>query len=175
MGETQTFTIKRALTIPLALLTVMTLALLVICLVQGQPVAKAVILVGLLIALGGIFVECAGRRLVVSSEGITAIRPFRSKHMLFSAVTSLETVKVRSRVFLTLSAGDDEYLIISNGYAEFPGLLHSLIEAVPAAVVTEETRQLAARPPQRAANAVAVWLAVIAMAYILVAQFVTKG
>lgn len=172
MAEAKTFVIRRALTIPLALLMVMTLALLIICLVQGQPVVKAVILVGLLITLVAVFVECAGRRLVVTSEGVTAIRPFRSKRILFSAVTSLETVKVRSRVFLTLSAGDDEYLIISNAYAAFPGLVQSLVAAVPAAVVTEETRQLADSPPFRAANAVAVWLAVIALAYILVAQFV---
>jgi hypothetical protein len=171
MGEVQTFAIRRAFVVPLALLVALTLALLIVCLVQDQPVAKVVILAGLLLPLGVMLIESAGRRLEVSNERIRAVRPFRSREIVFSAVTALETVKVRSRVFMTLMAGEDDYLIISNSYADFPGLVNRLIAAVPESAVTEETRQLAVNPPVRQADIASVWLAVIAMTYILVAQF----
>ena len=91
--------------------------------------------------------------------------------MRFAEVTSLETLRVRSRVFMTLAAGDDDFLIISNSYGDFPALLDSLIESVPAAAVTDETRQLAKQPPLRQADVFTAWFAVVAMAYVLLAQF----
>ena len=103
--------------------------------------------------------------------GVTAFRLYRQTQVLFSDVTSLEMVQVRSRVFITLALGDDDFLIISNSYAEFPALLEGLIAAVPEEVVTEETQQLAKKPPLRHADIFTVWFAVIALIYILVAQF----
>ena len=70
-------------------------------------------------------------------------------------------------------AGDDDFLIISNSYGDFPVLLDSLIEAVPAEVVADETRQLAKQPPLRQADVFTAWFAVIALAYVLLAQFST--
>ena len=171
MADVKTFTIRKFFLLPLALLVVMTLALLVICLVQDQPIAKVVILGALMVPLTAMLVEGGGRRIEVSPERVRAIRPFRSKEILCAKVTELETVRVRNRVFLTLSAGEDDYLIISNSYADFPGLVRSLVDVVPEPTVTEETRQLAKNPPVRQADVAAVWLAVIAMAYILFAQF----
>ena len=74
---------------------------------------------------------------------------------------------------MTLAAGDDEFLIISNSYGDFAVLLDSLIESVPAGAVTDETRQLAKQPPVRQADVFTAWFAVVAMAYVLLAQFST--
>lgn len=167
----RTFVIRRAFVIPLALLVALTVALLVVCLVQGQPVAKAVILAVMTLPLVVLLVESAGRRLVVDDTGITAFRPFRQRRMDFAAVTSLETVRVRNRVFITLMAGDDDFLIISNSYDDFPGLVACLVKAVPDETVTEETRQLALAPPTRQADVFTAWFAVVALVYVLVAQF----
>ena len=78
---------------------------------------------------------------------------------------------MRSRVFLTLNAGDDEFLIISNGYADFAELVNILVAALPESAVTAETRQLATAPPVRGADIAMVWFAVAAMIYVLIAQF----
>lgn len=172
MNEKLTFVIRRTFVIPLGLLVVMTLALLVICLIQAQPIAKVVILAVLLLPLAIMFAQSAWRRIEIDSECVRAFRPMHNKEMAFADVTSLETVRVRNRVFMTLVAGEDEYLILSNSYADFPGLVRCLVAAVPEAAVTDETRQLAVKPPVRQADVVAVWLAVVALAYILVAQFV---
>jgi hypothetical protein len=132
-----------------------------------------IILAGLILPLAALFIESAFRRVVVDDQGVTAYRPFRQRQVCFADVTSLESVRVRSRVFLTLVAGEDDFLIISNSYANFATLLQSLARAVPQGTVTEETEQLLQQPPQRQADIFTAWFAVIALAYILIAQFKT--
>lgn len=171
MNDKRSFVIRRSLVVPIGLLLVLTVTLLVICLLQGQAVAKIVILVVLILPLTALFVESSLRRLVIDQEGITAFRPLRQHRLRFADITSLETVRVRNRVFMTLMAGDDDFLIISNSYGNFPGLLRCLIDSVPGGAVTEETRQLVEKPPVRQADVFTVWFAVIALVYILFAQF----
>lgn len=171
MKQARTFVIRRTFVVPMGLVIALTLALLAVCLLQGQPLAKAIILAGLLIPLAVLFVESAWRRVVIDQDGVTACRPWRRRRINFAEVTSLETVRVRNRVFMTLVAGADDFLIISNAYGDFPVLLDSLVAAVPAEVVTAETRALAEQPPLRQADVFTAWFAVIALVYVLIAQF----
>ena len=171
MTEPRRFVISRAFLFPLALVLLLMAALLVVCIQQGQPVAKVAFLLVFAVPVTALLVESAMRRLEIDAEGVTAYRLLQRRHIAFSRVTALETVRVRSRVFLTLVAGDDEFLIVSNGYADFPGLVRTLVAALPAAAVTEETRQLAAAPPTRYAGAGLAWFTVAALVYILIAQF----
>lgn len=171
MSPARVFVIRRAFVVPMGLLIALTVVLLAVCLLQGQPTAKVVILAGLLVPLAVLFVESAFRRVVIDQDGVTAIRPFRQRQISFADVTGLETVRVRNRVFMTLVAGEDDFLIISNSYGDFPLLVESLVAAVAEGAVTEETRQLAQQPPLRQADVFTAWFAVIALAYVLIAQF----
>jgi uncharacterized membrane protein len=169
--ESRRYVIRRAFVAPLGLVLLLMGALLLVSILHGQPPAKVVFLLVFALPVTVLFVESAFRRLEIDADGVTAFRLFRSRRLAFTQITALETVQVRSRVFLTLAAGDDEFLIISNGYADFPGLVRTLIEALPAAVVTDETRQLAATPPRRHSDLVMVWFMVAALVYVLIAQF----
>lgn len=171
MNQLRTFVIRRAFVMPMGLLIALTIALLLVCLVQGQPIAKVIILAGLLVPLAVLFVESAMRRVVIDREGVTAFRPWRQRRVRFTEVTSLESVRVRNRVFMTLVAGDDDFLIISNAYGDFPALVECLVAAVPEGTVTAETAQLAQQPPVRQADVFTAWFAVIALIYVLIAQF----
>ncbi|MBW2451736.1 MAG: hypothetical protein JRF07_05185 [Deltaproteobacteria bacterium] len=171
MNDIQTYVIRRAFVFPLGLLIGLVVLLLVTCLVQKQPVAKPIILGFLSVPLVTLFFESVARRIEISAEGVTARRTLRTMKIPFNQVTGLEAVKVRSRVFITLMAGEDDYLIISNSYSHFPKMLKQLIAALPSNVVSEETRQLANQPTTRQADIVAVWFAVAALIYILLAQF----
>lgn len=171
MNQTRTFVIRRTFVVPMGMLIALTISLLVVCILQGQPLAKVIILTGLIMPLAVLFVETAFRRIVIDQEGVTAFRPFRQRQQRFVDVTGLESVRVRNRVFLTLEAGPDDFLIISNSYRDFPALLECLIAAVPEGTVTEETQQLAKQPPRRQADTFTVWFAVLAMIYVLLAQF----
>ena len=173
MNRFRTFVIRRAFVVPMGLLIALLVALLVVCIIQGQPIAKVIILVVLMVPVTVLVIESVLRRVVINEEGVTAFRLFRQRQIQFSDVTGLETVRVRNRVFLTLVAGDDDFLIISNSYADFPALLELLIATVPEGTVTEETQQLVKRPPLRQADVFTAWFAVIALAYVLLAQFRT--
>ena len=171
MNLPRTFVIRRAFVVPMGLLIVLTVALLVVCVIQSQPIAKTIILAVLIVPMAVFFVESAFRRLVLGRDRVTAFRPFRQRQILFADVTSLETVQVRSRVFMTLVAGPDDFLIISNSYGDFPALVASLVAAVPEGTVTEETQILAKQPTLRHADVFTAWFAVIAMLYVVIAQF----
>ncbi|MDH3453743.1 MAG: hypothetical protein OEL80_01255 [Desulfuromonadales bacterium] len=171
MNQLRTFVIRRAFVVPMGLLIALTLALLAVCVIQGQPLAKIILLAVMIVPMAVLFVESAFRRIVIAQEGVTAFRPLRQRQILFADVTSLETVQVRSRVFMTLAAGDDDFLIISNSYGDFPALVASLLDAVPEGTVTEETGQMAKQPPLRHADIFTAWFAVIALVYVLLAQF----
>lgn len=171
MAESSRYVIRRAFVAPLGLVLLLMAALLVVSILHGQPVAKVVFLLVFALPVTVLFVESALRRVEIGATGVTAYRLLRSRRLEFSRVTALETVQVRSRVFLTLAAGDDEFLIVSNGYADFPELVRTLVAALPETVVTDETRKLAAAPPTRHADVVMVWFMVIALVYVLIAQF----
>lgn len=173
MSGFRTFAIRRAFVVPLGLLVALMVALLVVCIVQGQPIAKVLILAFLMLPVSVLFVESFFRRVLINQDGVKAFRLFRQRQIRFADVTGLETVRVRNRVFLTLVAGDDDFLIISNSYADFPSLVELLIANAPEGTVTEETQQLAKRPPLRQADIFTAWFAVVALAYVLMAQFKT--
>ena len=82
---------------------------------------------------------------------------------------AFDTVEVRRRVFLTLSAGDD-FLILSNAYARFPELASALLARVPNQIVSEETRTMAAAPPAKNGDIVSCWIATAVMIGIIVIQ-----
>ncbi len=171
MNPINTFVIRRSLVVPMGLVIALTISLLVVCIVQGQPTAKLIILACLILPQVVLFTECAFRRLVIDQHGITAFRLFRQRVVRFADVTSLETVQVRSRVFMTIAAGDDDFLIISNAYGDFPTLVEGLVAVVPEGTVTEETQQLVKKPPIRQADIFTAWFAVMALVYVLLAQF----
>ena len=78
--------------------------------------------------------------------------------------------QVRQRAFLTINAGE-EFLIIANMYAGFARLLSSVLEQVPATVISEETRTLAQAPPVKHSDIVILWGLTLMMAYLIYAQF----
>jgi len=163
------FFIRRSFLLPLGLLLGLAGSLFVVCLLKGEPTAKVLILVFLMLPLAVLFVESAFRRAVLTGDGVVVFKLLRRKELKFAEMTAVETVRVRKRVFLTLCAGDD-FLILSNAYADFPGLVHSLLARVPAATVSEETKQMAAAPPVKSTDIVSCWLAVLLLAFILYIQ-----
>lgn len=171
MAESRRYVIRRAFVAPLGLVLLLMAALLGISLVHGQPFAKIAFLVVFAIPVLVLFLASAFRRLVIDASGVTLTTLFRSKRLEFSRITAFDAVRVRSRVFLTLSAGDDDFLIISNGYADFADLLNTLLERVTPTAVSEDARQLAAAPPTRYADIAMVWFTIAALTYVLIAQF----
>lgn len=169
MPENLDYRIRKAFLFPLGLLLVLCLVLLVCCFVFHEPLAKALILLLFIVPVAILFVESVFRRVAFDADCLTAHKLLRNKALAWNAITAVETVMVRKRVFLTICAGE-EFLILSNAYADFPGLVRNLLERVPAETVSAETREMAQAPPVKSSDIVSCWLAVALMLLILYGQ-----
>jgi len=166
----ENFTIRRSFLLPLGLLLILCLLLLAVVLAQGQPKAKVIILGVLIVPIAGLFAESLFRRVHFDEVALTVYKPLRQKSLLFADVTAVDTVQVRKRVFLTLSTEDD-FVILSNAYADFPGLVAALLSRVPPAAISAETKTMAADPPTKSADIVSCWAAVVLLVLLLIRQF----
>ena len=167
----QSYTIRRSFLLPLGILLLQALFLFAIVIAQGQPRIKAILLGILLIPVAGLFAESFFRRIAVAADRVTAFRPFRRKSLVYTDIVAADTIQVKKRVFLTLSSEAD-FLIISNAYADFPKLVHELLERLPPEAITEETRAMAKNVPVKSSDIVSCWFGVALLTIILVLQFV---
>ncbi len=167
--EQHEFTIRRSFLLPLGLVVLLFLALLVTCLVLAEPIAKVLILGALLVPTCIIFAESSRRRVSIENDSIRVHKLLRSKQLSYNELTSIDTVLIRKRAFVSLSSEED-FLILSNSYADFGILLHQLLEKAPQQIISEETKQLAIKPPERSSDIFSAWLAVGVLLLIIVVQ-----
>ena len=166
----QTYRIRPSFLLPLAIVVSLCLVLVGIVILQQQPPAKLLVVACALLPLGYLLFECGVRRIEVDDVGLRMIRLGQVRAFTWSEITAVETVRVRQRAFLTINAGE-EFLIIANMYAGFDRLLNSVLEQVPAALVSEETRLLAKAPPIKHSDIAILWGLALLMAYLIFVQF----
>lgn len=174
METPREFVIRRSLQLPISLLLLLTAVLLVVTIVQGQPVGKTVILGAMLLPLALLCAEVWMRRIRVTPDSVTARKLGRSKTLRFADLTAFESVVVRRRYYLSLSTEDD-FLIISNAYAGFSELLELLLQLTPPQVVSEEVERLAKEPLRRPTDMLSSWIGVLVLLAILYLQFSGKS
>lgn len=167
--EKTVFTIRKNFLLPLGLVVLLTLTLLISCISQGLPLAKTIILGIFLLPVVVLFAESSRRKVSIDAKGVQIDKLFRSKRLNYAELTSIDTVRVRKRAFVSLSSEED-FMILSNSYANFSNLLKLLVEKAPQPVISEETRQLAANPPGKSSDIFSAWLAVAVLILILYVQ-----
>ncbi|MEA3466466.1 MAG: hypothetical protein U9R29_10745 [Thermodesulfobacteriota bacterium] len=163
------FRIRKAFLLPLGLLAVEIVALLASCIIFKQPVAKTIILGIIILPVLILFVECLFRRTTIDSESILMRKFLRSKRIKLTDISSVDTIQVKKRVFVTLCAGDD-FLIFSNAYSKFPTMVNSLLSDLPTEVISEETATMSEEPPHKSTDILSCWMATAFMGFILYAQ-----
>ncbi len=164
-----TFKIRKKFLFALGLTSLLLVALLLLCIVQQETSGKIWILAAIMLPVLGLFVESWRRQIGIGEDCVVACRLFRTKRLPFGEITSVDTVKVRRRVFVSISTEAD-FLIFSNNYDHFDRLIALLQERLPAAVISDETRGLADNLPQKSNDLFSIWLAVVVLSLILYAQ-----
>lgn len=163
------FSIRKSFLLPLGLVLILSLSLLIICIVQQQPTAKIIILTAMLVPISILFLESSLRRVILDEEALVVRKLFRQKRLVYTDITSVDTVQVRRRAFLSISTEPD-FVILSNSYADFASLLEQLLKRVPASVISTETEQMAKAPPTKSSDIFSAWLAVGLLLLILYVQ-----
>lgn len=174
MTERMSFTIRRALLLPLGSLLLVQLALLVLSLVQGGATGKIIFLAGVVLLLAGLLADNLLRRIELDEEGITVCRMGRKRRMLFADLTEVEAVCLRKRLFVTLWVGDS-FLLVTNAYGGAATLFEKLLQRVPNGLVSDEAKGLVETPPSHNGNVVVCWFAVVFSLLILFQQLGIGG
>jgi hypothetical protein len=164
-----TFRIRKAFLFPLGILALEIVALLISCIVLKEPLAKILILGFMIFPVIVLFVECLFRRTTINEEQIETRKFLRRKILKMADISSVETILVKKRAFITLCAGDD-FLIVSNAYSKFPLLVSRLLSFVPSESISQETADMAKEPPRKSTDIISCWLAAALMGFILYAQ-----
>lgn len=168
--ETNIFTIRKSFLIPLGLVVLLTLVLLIGCIYLQLPLAKTLILAAFMLPVIIIFAESCRRRIRIGETAVHFDKLFRSKHLRYQDLTSIDTVLVRKRAFVSLSTEED-FVMLSNSYDHFGSLLQKLLTRVPESVISDETRQLANNPPEKSSDIFSAWVAVAVLVLIIFVQF----
>ncbi len=163
------FRIRKNFLLALGLTCLLLVALLLICIVQQETIGKTLILAAIMFPVLGLFAESWRRQILFSADAIVSRRLFRQKTLPLSEITSVDTVKVRRRVFVSISTEAD-FLILSNNYDHFDQLLTQLQNCLPESVISEETRALAHDLPNKSSDLFSIWLAVVVLLLILYTQ-----
>lgn len=170
MTERMNFTIRRALLLPLGFLLLVQLALLVVSLVQGQPLSKILFASGVVVLLAGLLADNLLRRIEVDEEGITVCRIGRRRRMRFADLTEVEAVCLRKRLFVTLWVGES-FLLVTNAYGNVATLFQLLLQRTPGGLISDEVKGLVEDPPCHNGNIIVCWFAVVFSLLILFRQF----
>jgi len=163
------FRIRKSFLVPLGLIVLLSLILLVSAIYLELPRAKIIILGIFFVPACLFFAESMTRKVYLEDQTIRVKKLLRSKLLNFSDLVSVDMILVRKRAFLSLSSEDD-FMIISNSYENFGALLQHLVRHVPEAVISDETRLLAQKPPVKGSDIFSVWLAVVVLALIIYVQ-----
>ncbi len=170
MPERMSFTIRRAMLLPLGLLLVVLLALLVVSLLQGQPLNKSLFVGGVVLVLAGVLVDNLLRRIDLDAEGITVCRLGRKRRVLLADLTGVEAVCLRKRLFVTLWV-DESFLLLTNAYGNVDTLFQVLLQRVPSGLASDEVQKVMGNSPRHNGNIIVCWFAVVFSLLILCRQF----
>lgn len=164
-----TYTIRKGFLIPMGITVVLGVVLLLIGISFQMPAGRLYLLAAFMAPALLIFIESSRRRVHIYCDRILMERTLGKKQLHFNDLTSVDAVRVRKRVFISLTT-ENSFMIISNSYDRFDELVRQLIDLVPPTTLSDEARQLAADPPRKCSDIFSAWLAVSVLLLVIAAQ-----
>jgi hypothetical protein len=162
----QSFGIRKAFLIPLALVAALLAILLAVVLCAGGGVWDGIILAAILVSVSLVFWEAKSRR-VSLSEGSIRLRKFgRTKEVAWKGVSHVGVLILRNKVYLLLTTVKG-FFILSNAYERFPSLIHEVVTHADPQNVEEEVRNHMEAPQANWGIVFAAWFAVLVVAGII--------
>lgn len=163
------FRIRKIFLFALGLTCFLLVVLLLLCIAQQETTGKIIILAAIMLPVLALLAESLRRQISFEDDAIVARRLFRQKTLPFADVTSVDTVQVRRRVFVSISTEAD-FLILSNNYDHFDQLLAQLQKCLPESVISDETKDLSNDLPNKSNDLFSIWLAVVVLLLIIYVQ-----
>lgn len=163
------YKIRKGFLIPMAITVALGTTLLLIGVSIQMPSGRLYLLGAFMIPALLIFIESSRRKVHISADRILMEKTLGTKEINYSDLTSVDAVRVRKRVFISLTT-DENFMIISNSYERFDELVRQLVDLVPEATISDETREMAADPPLKSSDIFSAWLAVAVLLLVIAVQ-----
>ncbi|MFO7767024.1 MAG: hypothetical protein R6V33_11385 [Pelovirga sp.] len=163
------YKIRKGFLIPMGITVVLGVALLLIGITAHLPSGRLYLLAAFMVPAVLIFIESSRRKVHIGVDRIQMEKTLGTKEVRFIDLTSVDAVRVRKRVFISLTT-EDTFMIISNSYERFDELVRQLVDLIPEPVVSDEARQMAADPPLKCSDIFSAWLAVTVLLLVIAAQ-----
>ena len=168
-----TYRIRRSFVIPLGIDVLLLLFLLILSLAyKGSGTERIVLTVFAGLSLL-IFLEAMNRSVSVSEGGVVLKKLLKSRELLWSDITHVGCLKVRSRIYILLTTKKG-FHIISNAYDSFACLTGDIIRNLDAEKieVEAEVREQIEKPTRNISDLVAVWMAAAVLTVVIYMKFI---
>lgn len=157
MEARKSYRIRSGFLVPLAA-DAFLLALLLGLTFRGKPEpVERIILTVVFIPLCLVLIELAMRRIETSASGIIIKRFIKKKELLWTDITELGSLVMRSKVYLVLTTKKGFY-VISNSYEDFTPLVQFIIDHLEKEKVEESVSNLVLYPIRKYADIVSAWI-----------------
>jgi hypothetical protein len=162
------YRIRKSFVIPLTIDCILLFVLMAMAWLDRSPsLERGVITVFFLLALF-VLIEAARRGIAISDEGLKINKFFKIKNLLWTDITHIGCLVLRSRVYILLTTTKG-FHILSNAYEGFPRMVGDLLGHIPADTieVEAEARAQCENPVRNTADLIAVWVAAVVLAGII--------
>jgi len=172
MSET-VYRIRKSFLVPLGIDVLLLLVLLVLSLTfKGSGTERAFLAVVCGLSLL-ILIEATNRQVTISAGGITLKKFMKLRKLLWSDITHVGCLKLRSRVYILLTTKKG-FHIISNAYDSFASLTGDIIRNLDTEKieVEAEVREQIEKPTRNISDLVAVWMAAAVLTVVIYMKFI---
>ncbi len=173
MPET-VYRIRRSFTIPLAIDVLLLFVLLVLSLAVKGSGTERIVLTGFFAVSLLIMIEALSRKIVITAGGIVLKKLLKTKELLWSDITHVGCLSLRSKVFILLTTKKG-FHILSNAYEPFAPLVRNIVNHLDTEKieVEGEARMQMDKPTKNLSDLVAAWVAVIVLSGIIYLKFIS--
>ena len=165
--EMQTkYQIKRSLTIPLVLATLLFFLLIVITYINKTSLQEKLILSIGFIPLLLVSIELMEREIQTDEKGISIKKFLKKKNLLWDDITHVGLLTVNKKIYLLLTTTKG-FHIISNAYGDFTSIVKNILNRIDKDRIEEGVFRLVDYPVKRMSDIVLSWVAVVVLAGII--------
>lgn len=164
--ETRPFRVDSRIILPVVLAVAFGCLLLVL---EG-PTRRGILLAALLAPFFYLAAEILARRIVVDEKGVTIAKLLRSVRYEWSEISSVDSVRTGSKVFLVLHSEEGGTTLITNTIELFGELAAIVLRSVPRRSVAEGVREQLSEPPGKVGPLVQAWIACLVLAALVMGK-----
>ena len=172
--DTTLFTIKGSLVYPYFAAVILSIVLIFISNLKGDPTVKIVVLLAVLIPFYYFFIELAYRKVRVLEDRILIKKFFREKTISKDDVRMAHAAKFKKKTYIVLDLGDKNPVIISNSYGHFGRMIEAISSFVGEGKTTDALKNLPESSHKRMSDTLNVWAAILLFATIIIVRLLER-